>query len=781
MSQGHVEEPAAALAALLDSSPDCILEVDADLRLVYANAPARRLSLEETEVAGRPLTEALQTDFGRSLEALCAGVRDSGEPAVADLLHPVKGTPLSIRAFPCRHGVALFMRSLGPDDPPSAEARRQEAEAQLGALFNTRHAGFSFFDRDLRFVRVNDRLAEINGVPAADHIGRTKEEILPTLVDTLRPVIDRVFATGEALPLMEIQGEMPHEPGARRDWLVGFFPVVIGGTVEYVGCVVTEVTELRDAQREREHLAEVLERERRLLRTAIEHLPAGIVVVQGADGAIILHNTEAERLLGHALDGRLQARVARGDFGGLHPDGAPYSAEDYPLFQSLHHGATIHGAEIRYRRGDGMVTTFSVNSAPIHNGSGDTALAVATFHDISHRKAMEDALRRAKEEAERADLAKSRFLAAASHDLRQPIQSLFLFAESLRGHLDGPAAEAKLLNLQRGLDALKGLLDSLLDVSRLDANMVEPQIELFDLDGLFDEIETAYASIAADQGLTLTVARGCGAVRSDRTLLGRILRNLVENALRYTPAGGITVDCRQGDGQRVRITVTDTGIGIPPEHIHRIWEEFHQVGNPERARERGLGLGLAIVRRLSGLLGHAVTVESVDGRGSTFVVEVPGAAPEETAGAEPAAPPAARHPAAAAAPTPECEASRVALVVDDDAIVLMGMETLLEDWGFTVVSATSGDEALARLESEGCTPDLVIADYRLRAGEVGTATVRRIFDRCGPLPAVILTGETSTDCQLEVTALGLGLAHKPVTPRQLRDAIERQMARHQVP
>ncbi|MCA1940366.1 MAG: PAS domain-containing sensor histidine kinase, partial [Caenispirillum bisanense] len=646
MTDRSLDDTSAPLAAaLLDSAPDCVLEVTPDLTVRYVNTTARHLGVTPGARLGQSLTGPLWDEVA----ALCRRVLAGGEAGVADLLHPADRTPLSVRAFPCRTGVGLFMRSLGPNDPPSAEHRRKMAEAQLEALFANAPAGFSFFDRDLRFVRVNPWLADINGIPVADHIGRTKHELLPELVDRIAPIIEQVFATGQGVPLTEMRGRTAARPGVDRDWLVGFFPVVVDGEVVYVGCVVTEITALRAAERERATLADALERERRLLRTAMEHLPIGVVVAQGPDGRIVLRNDEAERLLGHPLTEQAVAMAEPQSLGGIHADGRPFEAADYPLYQSLTGGDTVHGVEIAYRRGDGRLTTFSVNAAPIQSGDGHPALAVAAFHDISHRKAMEDALRLAKEEAERADLAKSRFLAAASHDLRQPIQSLFFFAEALRSHLDGAEGEAKLANLHRGLDALKGLLDSLLDVSRLDANMVEPQITVFDLDDLFDEVEAAYATIARDQGLTLSVARGCGLVRSDRTLLGRIVRNLVENALRYTAKGTITVECAPSGEQRLRIAVADTGIGIPPEHISRIWEEFHQVGNPERARERGLGLGLAIVRRLSSLLDHPVTVESRAGEGSRFAVDVPAVMPAEGIPAHPpeaAVPPARPDPAA---------------------------------------------------------------------------------------------------------------------------------------
>jgi CheY-like chemotaxis protein len=376
---------------------------------------------------------------------------------------------------------------------------------------------------------------------------------------------------------------------------------------------------------------------------------------------------------------------------------------------------------------------------------------------------MEEDLKRAKEEAERANLAKTKFLAAASHDLRQPLQSLFFFTAALGGHVSSDRGGEMLGHLERGLGALKGLLDSLLDVSRLDAGLVTPAVEDFHVTEVLDLLSASYAPIAHEKGLSWQV-HGCAAtVRSDRTLLARMLRNLVENALRYTAAGEVAVECRTS-ANALMICVRDTGMGIPPDHMERIFEEFHQVGNPERDRAQGLGLGLAIVRRLSRLLRHPVEVHSnVDG-GSEFSITVPlgrAAAIESAAPADPAVP---------------SGRGRLALLVDDDAIVLMGLQLILAEWGYEVLTAGSADQAMERLEGEGRRPDIVVADYRLREGRVGTEAILRVRERYGTaIPGVILTGETGPECLHDAAAHGLSVVHKPVTPRQLSATLEEQL------
>ncbi|PWC45856.1 hypothetical protein TSO221_15715 [Azospirillum sp. TSO22-1] len=372
---------------------------------------------------------------------------------------------------------------------------------------------------------------------------------------------------------------------------------------------------------------------------------------------------------------------------------------------------------------------------------------------------MEDAVRQAKEDAEKAALSKSKFLAAASHDLRQPMQALLLFAGTLENHVHDERGRASLRHLQRGLDALKDLLDSLLDVSRLDAGVIQPVMREFPIAEVLDEVDASYAAVCRGMGLDWRVAP-CGVtIRSDPTLLRRVLRNLIENAVRFTRDGFIHVECRCDD-RHLRIAVRDSGIGIPADEIERIFDEFHQIGNSERDRQQGLGLGLAIVRRIADLLGFQVTVASEPGRGTVFAFEVPlGDAQPVISSDVPRAVPG------------DCD--RFALVIDDDAMVLMALETMLRTWGYEVLASGSADEALDRLRDIGRSPDLLVADYRLRDGSVGTEAVLRIRERFGrDIPGILLTGELGPECQRDAAAHGLHVVYKPVTPRQLSQVLE---------
>ena len=388
---------------------------------------------------------------------------------------------------------------------------------------------------------------------------------------------------------------------------------------------------------------------------------------------------------------------------------------------------------------------------------GRMAQAVQTFQ----HNALE--LREAKECAEKAVLAKAKFLASASHDLRQPLQSLFLFADGLEQHISDREGSEKLLHLRRGLDVLKGLLDALLDISRLDAEAEEPTITDFPLSLLLDQIGAAYRTVAAAKGLEFSILDHGMAVQSDRTLLGRILGNLIENAIQYTEAGMVRVECRVV-GDLVRIEVQDTGIGIPQDQMENIWTEFHQVGNPERDRNKGLGLGLAIVQRLAKLLGCQVEVLSALGRGSVFSIEVP-------IGSAVATTKQAPEPIASLAD------GRYAVLVDDDAIVLLGLQSILHDWGYEVLAAGSTEQALERLRTDTREPDIIVADYRLRGGRVGTEAIVKIRELFNSnIPGVILTGETGPECAEDAAAHGFTIAHKPITSRQLNAAVERLLS-----
>jgi two-component system, sensor histidine kinase len=377
-------------------------------------------------------------------------------------------------------------------------------------------------------------------------------------------------------------------------------------------------------------------------------------------------------------------------------------------------------------------------------------------------------LRRRKEVAEEANIAKSRFLAAASHDLRQPLHALGLFVQALE---ESPLANRErqvIGNIRHSVDAMEELFNALLDISRLDAGVVQPVVTTIPLGQVFDRVRFEYAPIARQKRVSLTVMNTGVHVVSDPSLLGRIVRNLLANAVRYTDRGGVVLGCRRR-GNTVRIEVWDTGRGIPAERHAEIFREFYQLENPERDRRKGLGLGLAIVQRLSRLLDHPVELRSTVGKGSMFAITVPLGARENYV-------PIESNPDTAGVFD---LAGALVLVIDDEGAVQEGMAALLRKWQCEVLTAGSGKEMLQQLVSAQRLPDLIVSDYRLRGGENGIEVVELLRNEFNvDIPALLVTGDTAPDRLRDAEASGLPILHKPLNPARLRTLIANLLREH---
>ena len=372
------------------------------------------------------------------------------------------------------------------------------------------------------------------------------------------------------------------------------------------------------------------------------------------------------------------------------------------------------------------------------------------------------AFRREKERAEDANLAKSRFLASASHDLRQPVHALSLSVGALKTLSMPDAARALVGHIEQSVEALDGLFTALLDISRLDAGVITPEPQSFAIQPVIDRVCRDHTPEAAAKGVALRCVP-CGLhVRTDPVLFERVLRNLVGNAVRYTDRGRVLVGCRRGGA--VRVEVWDTGRGIPARLQEAVFEEYFQVSNQGRDRAAGLGLGLAIVRRLTALLDLELTLKSDEGAGSVFRLSVPAGEPAtclQVHDPDPPIMPAAR--------------GKLILVIDDEAAIQVAMRALLVGWGHRVMTASSCTEMLDQLAFCPAVPDLLICDYRLRDGEDGIVTVARLQSEYNDeLPAILVTGDTSPERLLEARRSGLLLLHKPVEHMRLRRAIDQQ-------
>jgi len=366
---------------------------------------------------------------------------------------------------------------------------------------------------------------------------------------------------------------------------------------------------------------------------------------------------------------------------------------------------------------------------------------------------------------------RSRFLAAASHDLRQPVHALSLFVSALQQQPPADEAGRLLGHVRNTVDGMGAMFNALLDISRLDAEMVRPAFGAVALAPLLARIAAGEGAIASAKGLALRcVVQGPTdlAVHTDAQLLERVLRNLVSNAVRYTATGGVLLqaDVRSGS---LRLRVADSGIGIPRARRAEVFQEFVQLHNPERDRDQGLGLGLAIVQRLCAVLAVPLGLRSRPGRGTVFTLRLPLASA--------LAPPLPTERTGLPAGLPTLAPGDVVLVIDDAADIRLAMGALLRGWGCQVLAAASLDTMLPQLMALTVPPRLILCDLRLQGPDDGLAVIEQL--RSGfndELPAILVTGDTGPDRLRDAAASGLGLLHKPVSEAALRLAIGRALA-----
>lgn len=391
-----------------------------------------------------------------------------------------------------------------------------------------------------------------------------------------------------------------------------------------------------------------------------------------------------------------------------------------------------------------------------------TGLNAQLRQEISERAAVEARLREAKLEAERANLSKTKFLAAVSHDLLQPLNAARLFTSALQEQSFGPRAEGLVRSVSTSLDDVENLLGTLVDISKLDAGVIKPDVTAFDLRDLLNNIAREFRQMALAEGLRLDFVPSSAVVQSDSQLLARILRNFLTNAIRYTGQGRILLGVRRRH-DHVLLQVWDTGPGIPEDKLTEIFQEFKRIRPSGSQADKGLGLGLAIVDKISRMLGHAVSVASTEGKGSVFSVRVPLGQLQPS--------PAATTDIQKVEVDHGMSGARV-WVIDNDLAICEGMKTLLEGWDCRVVTAVSVPDLDTKVDIASAPVDLILADYHLDNDENGVDAVAQINGRRSqPAPVLMITANYTNELKQHIRELGYLLMNKPVKPLKLRTVL----------
>ncbi|MGD8875253.1 MAG: hybrid sensor histidine kinase/response regulator [Gammaproteobacteria bacterium] len=406
---------------------------------------------------------------------------------------------------------------------------------------------------------------------------------------------------------------------------------------------------------------------------------------------------------------------------------------------------------------------YDNNMCPVVDSKGNVEAVAIFARDITERKKMENALNKAKRAAEDANASKTRFLAAASHDMRQPLQAITANTDLLALTNTDPALFRPIKQLRDASQALQDMLEGLLDISNLDTGILLPDLSAFPIGALLEQLSDQFQSLAMSNELILELKPCDAVVKSDRTLLRVILQNLISNAIKYTRQGSVVIGCERC-GDLLRIEVRDSGMGIPESMQEIIFEEFYQLNNQSRDRGRGTGIGLAIVKRITDLLNHPISVHSVEGEGSSFEIHVPLA--DGKVNVKSSGPPLT-------AVLNKQSTSASILLIDDDAIVLDANRLLLTTLGYTVISAPNAQTAMDLIGSELPSPDLIIADYRLPGECMGTELVQNIRAIADTLiPAIILTGDITLPREANTLLENSILLQKPAHIDELDQTIK---------
>jgi protein-histidine pros-kinase len=612
----------------------------------------------------------------------------------------------------------------------------------LRSILDSAPDALVIIDREGRIVLTNAETEHLFGYPTGELIGQSIEVLVP---ERLRGAHFKDRTGYFKNPRSRPMGLGLCLNGRRRDG--SEFPAEISlGPVETdEGMLVTAA--VRDVTQRQRNDAK--------FRSLLEAAPDAMVIVNAA-GAITLINAQTERLFGYPrgeLLGQPVELLIPARYRTAH-SGHRERFFAAPRARSMGSGLELYGL-----RKDGTEFPIEISLSPLETEEG--VMVSSAIRDATDRKRMHEELHAARNEADRANLAKSAFLAAASHDLRQPLQTLTLLNRVLTRKVIDPAAVAAVASQHEALESVSELLNALLDISRLESGAIRPDINDCSVQAIFRRLKGAFELQAKAKGIELEVEDCDDAVHTDGGLLEQMIQNLVANAIRYTRKGSVKLRCLH-EPAFIRIEILDTGIGIPREQMESIFEDFYQVPQDEGQRRQGLGLGLSIVRRLGRLLEHPLEVRSEPGRGSCFAVTVPRS--QASLGST-----STRLKALSTEPR-----HGLVLVIDDEPAVADATRMMLELEGHEVLVAASVGDVERLVSVARAAPDIIVSDFHLSRDTTGIDAVRTAREAVQrAIPAIIVTGDTSS--HMAVVKSQLPKCHvlsKPIDVDALLDRIQ---------
>ncbi|MEE9318148.1 MAG: PAS domain S-box protein [Rhodospirillales bacterium] len=743
------EEGQARFQAMVEDQTDLISRADADGKRLYVNeAYCRFFNRTRSELIGVKIGSFLAEEDRKKFHRLIDGL--SSRSPTLEIEHPIVRHDGAQRWYHWT-STGIFdsddklveIQGVGRDitERKQMEMALRESEERFRALAENSPMGVYLKDLEGRYLLVNEKFQAWYGTKD-EIVGNTVYDMLPfDKADVFARQDIQVLKSGST---MEWELEQVLVDGQKQVTQITKFPVFgPDGNVIAIGGFNADITERKRSEG-------ALEKSEKRLRMFSDAMPALFSYID-KDQRYRFCNLHYEKHFRRKRDQIIGMRVKE-------LLGPNTYRQVKPVIDRVLSGETVFYEQwVDYREaGNTFVRGSLIPDIP---PSGEIEGFFAMIQDMTARKYAEEKLAKAKEKAEETSASKSRFLAAASHDLRQPMQALAMFVDVLAGRRHDKGSREIIEKIQASSKSLEGLLNSLLDISKLEADLVIPALRRFTVSELTARLAEEIRPLAERKGLELVHVPSTLQIMSDPGLLDRVLRNLLTNAVKHTNAGRVLFGCRRRGGE-LRIEIWDTGPGIPDNQKDLIFEEFYQGGN----YRDGLGLGLAIVDRLVNLLEHRVEVASKVGQGSVFGVRVPIVEAEEA-------------PKAAVQSNISDNADGALIVgIDDDPAVRDALSLLLESWGFETVVAASEQDAVNQLSEANKAPDLVIADYRLQKGDKGSHAINAIRQRWGAgIPGLLLTGETDPKGMKEAAESGFQVVNKPILPEKLKARVAEQM------